>query len=883
MSPGVQGSDVSRVGAPGWLRWPTASARKPLWLDLGVVGLLTLIGLALRLHRLGDQNVWWDEGYSVYLARKDLVSLAVETAGDVHPPMHYWFLHVWTRLVGESEFAVRYSSVWFGVVGICLAYWLGKRLFGQRVGIATALLLATSRFHVEWSQQIRMYTLTAIVVMLSIALTLQLWEAPRRRLWLSYAAVTTFGLYTLYLSALVPLVESLVTALLVVLPVGGRRLSLRFLARWVAVGLVCLALYAPWIAIYLGRPHVTPIPTHASHISLGTFLQAIATTFPIGISAYLDRYTPITLAALGLLALAAPAMASNRFRRAGALLGALLLVPPLVVYALSFPNPVYYSPNLSVRYLLIFIPAYHLLLASALCFLWRSVSLDGQGGQIGSGVRRWLAPRLPPLRLGRGADDLDVRGQGVSHGGAAGRAEWRPQSVLRALPGAVGMAFLAGVVVWSLADYYPTRRLVDDYQTVVRHLEAHALPDDAIVLNSDRDWPIFLYYYAGDLARYGVGSLQPISQSGAAELLAPILARHKSVWLLTSDNAYDSDPHGHVPTWLGKHTRPAGGVANSRRRLTLYTTDADRTVGVPSTVRPMGVTNAVFGGDLVLVGYDLSVSEVAPGEDLRLALYWRAPSALPPDTHVAIRLFDRYGVLYRDVRAPISAEYPPARWQPGQVVRADYVTPVPKAMPAGSYSLAVAVVAAGRELPVAGPNAAATLRVIGVVGGDGHRAGRPSPQRHTDLSLGSAIRLAGYDLALVPDQPLSSGVPARADLEPGMALRVRLYWETAQALDRPYTVFVQLVGQTTNPATGNPLWAQRDTYPQDGRRPTDDWVPGEVIVDEHELVVPSAAPAGRYYVQVGLYDLTTGRRLAVADRGKPAGDSVVIFEGQLSR
>src|SRR5450759_1353360 len=143
--------------ASGW--WRTHAGR----LDLALLSVALLAGFALRVYRLGDANVWWDEGYSVYLARKGLLELAVETLGDVHPPIHYWILHFWIRLVGETEFAVRYSSLLFGILGIALVYWLGRRLFGSRqgrgVGLMAAFLLAFARFHVEWSQQIRMYTL----------------------------------------------------------------------------------------------------------------------------------------------------------------------------------------------------------------------------------------------------------------------------------------------------------------------------------------------------------------------------------------------------------------------------------------------------------------------------------------------------------------------------------------------------------------------------------------------------------------------------------------------------------------------------------------------------------------------------------------------------
>jgi hypothetical protein len=555
---------------------------------------------------------------------------------------------------------------------------------------------------------------------------------------------------------------------------------------------------------------------------------------------------------------ALPLAARRLNQRAGALLYALVLVPPFVVFALSRPNPVLYAPNLSVRYLLIFLPAYHLLLGAAVVWLW------GLG-------RRPDCPTPFPAREG-------------------GDRASSPTRVLRTIRGArplgaLAVVFLVGASVWSLADHYPGRRLVDDYQTVTRYLAAHARPGDAVVLSSDRDWPIYLYYFAGDLPRYGVSMLRPVTPEGAAALLAPLLGRHGSLWLLTSDNAYDSDPAGHVPAWLRERARLVGEVAGPYRRLALYSTDPTRGVESPAAVRPERRAEAAFEGGVGLLGYDLPSAEIAPGEQLRLAVYWQADGPLPADARASLRFVGQDGLLYRDAEMPLHASLPPDRWRPGQPVRSDYVLAVPRATPPGRYALALGVAAGGRDLPAIDGGTGApwvVLRNVRVVGPGVEAPARPTPRHVLDVRLGERIGLIGYDLTLAPERPGSGGTPPRARLAPGDVVRLRLYWEALQAIDRPYTVFVQLVGPATNPATGNPVWGQRDTYPAAGQRPTDGWAPGEVVADDYELAVPPNAPAGAYRVIAGMYDLASGRRLPVSARGQSAGDSVLLLEGELT-
>jgi hypothetical protein len=111
------------------------------------------------------------------------------------------------------------------------------------------------------------------------------------------------------------------------------------------------------------------------------------------------------------------------------------------------------------------------------------------------------------------------------------------------------------------------------------------------------------------------------------------------------------------------------------------------------------------------------------------------------------------------------------------------------------------------------------------------------------------IRLEGYTT-----QP--------AQIRAGDSLQVDLFWQAQCSLADDYTVFVHLLG-AYNPATGGPLWAQDDTYPLQGGHPTSRWLPGQVVPDRHPLELPTNTPTGRYQIEVGLYDATTGARVPV--------------------
>jgi hypothetical protein len=88
-----------------------------------------------------------------------------------------------------------------------------------------------------------------------------------------------------------------------------------------------------------------------------------------------------------------------------------------------------------------------------------------------------------------------------------------------------------------------------------------------------------------------------------------------------------------------------------------------------------------------------------------------------------------------------------------------------------------------------------------------------------------------------------------------------LYWQAVGEMDTDYTVFVHLVdGNGT-------VWGQDDSAPMNGTYPTTLWQPGEFVTDAHQLTLPPDLPPGDYGLEVGMYQVETGLRLAVAGSG----------------
>ncbi len=118
---------------------------------------------------------------------------------------------------------------------------------------------------------------------------------------------------------------------------------------------------------------------------------------------------------------------------------------------------------------------------------------------------------------------------------------------------------------------------------------------------------------------------------------------------------------------------------------------------------------------------------------------------------------------------------------------------------------------------------------------------------------------------------------ATITVKPGDSIGVWLNWQAQQQVDESYTVFVHLIDGN------NQLITQEDYTPMGGAFPTELWIPkwiaGQTVNDPYQLNVPAALPPGEYYIEAGLYGMTSTRRVPLLDRGGGlAGDRVILFK-----
>lgn len=215
-------------------------------LVLAALLLIVALGATLRIYKLGAESLWLDEAFSIKISHNSLAGIIEETANDVHPPLYYFALHYWMLLFGDSEFSARLLSALFGILAILAIYKIAAQLFDRATGLLAASLLALSHFHLEFSQEARMYTLLTLLTLLSMHFFLKLFERSRSSALVGYVVSSALLMYTHVYSIFIIAAQNLY---LLTLLFAARADFKRVLKRWLLAQGILIALLIPWLSV----------------------------------------------------------------------------------------------------------------------------------------------------------------------------------------------------------------------------------------------------------------------------------------------------------------------------------------------------------------------------------------------------------------------------------------------------------------------------------------------------------------------------------------------------------------------------------------------------------------------------------------------------------
>ncbi len=264
--------------------------------------------------------------------------------------------------------------------------------------------------------------------------------------------------------------------------------------------------------------------------------------------------------------------------------------------------------------------------------------------------------------------------------------------------------------------------------------------------------------------------------------------------------------------------------------------------------QPEHVVNAAALPHLKLIGYEPFPTTLETGAPLTLSLWWQADLPLSPLT-LRFELFrpDGFGQALLDTQ-PVQGTYPFQAWSTPLFLKDHHTLFIPPDLAAGTYYLNLRVMGTGDE-----PLLSQELGLL-TISATERLYELPPVTTSLEADFDKEMTLVGYEWTVT-----------------GTEAHLTLIWQANQMPTADYAVFVHLLD-----ANGLCCIWQSDQSPRQGSYPTTRWLPGEVIIDEYIIPLPTDPSSSPLALELGLYLPQTGQRLLATLPDGTASDALLI-------
>ena len=174
-------------GSPAQPRWTSTS--------VGTLASLAMAAAVLRFCYLGRKPFWFDECFSVEVARLSWQNLLhLLWRREANMSLYYLMLRGWLHF-GSSPFFVRSFSVMVSLAILPAIFWLARKLFDSRVALIAVALLSFNAYHIRYAQEARSYSLFVLLATLSSGFFVAAFREPSSRNRGTYILASVLAAY----------------------------------------------------------------------------------------------------------------------------------------------------------------------------------------------------------------------------------------------------------------------------------------------------------------------------------------------------------------------------------------------------------------------------------------------------------------------------------------------------------------------------------------------------------------------------------------------------------------------------------------------------------------------------------------------------------------
>ena len=231
------------------------------------------IATVFYLFKIGFSDLWSDEIYTKSMLGGSFSDFFAKFKNDLHPPLYYIGLRLFTGLFGLNAISLRLFSV-IGVLStILLGYFAGQRVFGKQGALYLCLMLISVPMLAAYSHQARMYTWAAFSVTGVFIYSYLFMRTGKNRDLVLLFVFTVLAMYTHYYSMAAAFVANMFVFLHLLLTKNKKWLPHLFSL------LLATILFLPWLFMFIIQVKKVQHAFWAPEVTLNAILSCFKIPF----------------------------------------------------------------------------------------------------------------------------------------------------------------------------------------------------------------------------------------------------------------------------------------------------------------------------------------------------------------------------------------------------------------------------------------------------------------------------------------------------------------------------------------------------------------------------------------------------------------------------
>ncbi|MCI9177757.1 MAG: hypothetical protein HFJ28_04180 [Clostridia bacterium] len=196
-------------------------------------------------------DIWFDESYSVAIAKHKITDIWTITGNDVHPPVYYWMLHMVFLIFGNNVTIFRLFSVLaVAILGI-LGYTHVRKDFGEKTGLLFSFLAYFLPVMCTYSQEIRMYSWACLFTFVMAIYAYRFYQnIKNEKEENKLKNLSLFGLFSMlccYTHYYALVTACVVNLMLLIYCIKKRKTNSKDLRNFLILAAIQVILYVPWL------------------------------------------------------------------------------------------------------------------------------------------------------------------------------------------------------------------------------------------------------------------------------------------------------------------------------------------------------------------------------------------------------------------------------------------------------------------------------------------------------------------------------------------------------------------------------------------------------------------------------------------------------------